>query len=254
MATRMALFMAIILGVVSALAVRMWMQEEKTKIEKKNKPVPIVVAQGPLKKGQALQSKNIGVAMVTREYVVAGMIPWWDRRLHLGKVLTRPLRDKEPIFKSFLTTDPLKTATRKSFVSPGMRAVTMRVDQEQSVGYLVRPGAYVDIFATFEIRPASRSTRTAAGSSTGAGQRITKTICLMEAVKVLAVDNHAIDTVGKRRSSGTYRTITFEVDPVTAGRLINAKLQGRIQLVLRAPQDQKRALKNTSDFRWQDIK
>jgi len=254
MGTRMALFLAVILGVVAALASRMWLQTKETELEERVQNVAIVVAKENLPQGQPLRRAGMTYDLVPKSSVVAGMIPAGDARLHEGKILLRSIRKGEPIFKSFLDTDLGAQVTQKSLVNEKMRALTLRVDQVDSVSYMIRPGDYIDIFATFDITTAV-SSRTAAGSTTSGSTsgRVVRTLCLMEAVKVIAVDNRPIDVAATDRTHTQYRTLTLEVDPVSAGRLINAKQQGTIQFVLRARRDQEPALAKYKEFRWQDM-
>ncbi len=258
MGTRLALLVAIVLGIVAALAVRLWVQQEKEKIEAETEPVMVLVAKDKLKKGDPLRKSHMTFDLVPRSKVVAGMIPASDHRLYEGRILLRDVGRGEPIFRSFLRNDPKRGTELVHYqvVKEGKRAVTLRVDQEQSNAYMIRPGDYVDIFGTFDIREAGTSGRTAAGTTTAtqSARAGTITVCLMEAVKVLAVDHRTIDVAARNRSQTRYRTLTLEVDPEVAGRLIDAKYHGRIHFALRnRAGDLAPKLERIETFRWQDM-
>jgi pilus assembly protein CpaB len=104
-------------------------------------------------------------------------------------------------------------------IPPGMRAMSVRVNEVVSVAGFVLPGTRVDVLLT--------------GNPTGAGEQQTTTV--LENVAVIAVGPHL-----ERNSSGEPQSvpvITLLVSPDDAQRLTLASTEGRIQLVLRNPLD-----------------
>jgi pilus assembly protein CpaB len=107
-----------------------------------------------------------------------------------------------------------------SMIPPGMRAVSVRVNDVVSVAGFVQPGTRVDVLAT---------------GNQGGNDRQTTTV--LENVAVIAVgkslDRNATD-------AQTASVITLLVSPDDAQKLALVSQEGRIQLSLRNPLDTKR--------------
>ena len=122
---------------------------------------------------------------------------------------------------------PIKLAADKagsglpSLIPPGMRAVSVRVNEVVSVAGFVVPGPRVDVLLT--------------GNPSGGGEQQTTTV--LENVAVLAADKRL-----ERNSAGdpeNSAVITLLVSPDDAQKLTLASSQGKIQLSLRNPLDTK---------------
>ncbi|GAA0743775.1 Flp pilus assembly protein CpaB [Ideonella azotifigens] len=108
----------------------------------------------------------------------------------------------------------------------GMRALTFEVDAVNSISGMLRPGDRIDLI--YSAKPVD--------SSAGAKEDVTAP--LLSNVAVLATDQHLSkrdDESGKDRS---FSTITLEVSPFDADRIIVAKSSGRLTAVLRHPEDE----------------
>jgi pilus assembly protein CpaB len=109
-----------------------------------------------------------------------------------------------------------------SLIPPGMRAVSVRVNDVVSVAGFVQPGTRVDVLAT--------------GNQGGGNDRQTTTV----------LENVAVIAVGKsldRNASADAQTapvITLLVSPDDAQKLALVSQEGRIQLSLRNPLDTKK--------------
>jgi len=108
-----------------------------------------------------------------------------------------------------------------SLIPPGMRAVSVRVNEVVSVAGFVLPGTRVDVLLT--------------GNPSGGNEQQTTTV--LENVAVLATGQRL-----ERNSAGdpeNAAVITLLVSPDDAQKLTLASTQGRIQLSLRNPLDTK---------------
>jgi len=106
-----------------------------------------------------------------------------------------------------------------SLIPPGMRAVSVRVNEVVSVAGFVQPGTRVDVLLT--------------GNPTGGSEQQTTTV--LENVSVIASGSHLERNANGEHSSAP--VITLLVSPEDAQRLTLASQQGRIQLSLRNPLD-----------------
>ncbi|WP_458413550.1 Flp pilus assembly protein CpaB [Schinkia sp. CFF1] len=100
-------------------------------------------------------------------------------------------------------------------IGAGKRAISIAVDEVQSVSGFVRPGSFVDIVATF---PAQTNMAKSPQM-------------IIENVRVLAVGKTTVDQEGKEPEA--YQTITVEVSPQDGATIAFAKQGGTITLMLR---------------------
>ncbi len=108
-----------------------------------------------------------------------------------------------------------------ALIPPGMRAVSVRVNEIVSVAGFVTPGTRVDVLLT--------------GAPTGSGEQQTTTV--LQNVAVLA-SGHTLERTSTGEAQNT-AVITLLVTPDDAQRLTLASTEGHIQLALRNPLDTK---------------
>ena len=116
-----------------------------------------------------------------------------------------------------------------SLIPPGMRAVSVRVNDTTSVSGFVLPGTHVDVLLT--------------GNPQGSSEQQTTTV--LENVAVIATGQRL-----ERNSAGEPQTapvITLLVSPDDAQKLTLASTQGHIQLALRNPLDTKQDRRSRSE-------
>jgi len=150
--------------------------------------------------------------------------PWPDGGLPNGAyskisdVLTRGKRvvltaiePNEPVLATKIT-GPGQRATLSALVGPGMKAVTIRVNDVDGVGGFVQPGDRVDIALTRHERD------------------VASTQVMLQDVRVLAVDQVADE---RASNPAVPKTVTVEVDTVAAQKLDLAASIGTLSLLLR---------------------
>ena len=108
-----------------------------------------------------------------------------------------------------------------ALIPPGMRAVSVRVNEVVSVAGFVTPGTRVDVLLT--------------GAPGGTGEQQTTTV--LQNVAVLA-SGHTLERTSSGEAQNT-AVITLLVTPDDAQRLTLASTEGHIQLALRNPLDTK---------------
>ena len=123
--------------------------------------------------------------------------------------------------------------------------MTIAVGAASSVGYFVEPGSRVDLVGTLLVTNrdmaddvATREPPTAAGIANQiTSQLVTKTI--LQNVRVLAVDRATTRPSYLDSAERGYRTITVELMPQDAEKLIFAlnQLQDNLTVLLRNPDD-----------------
>src|SRR6202011_3924195 len=138
----------------------------------------------------------------------------------MGRGIVLPIIQNEPIL-------PMKLASKEAgsglppAIPPGLRAVSVRVNEVIGVAGYVLPGTRVDVVATV--------------SPTGSGNDMTSKVVLTN-VQVLAAGTKIERDTDKNKPMPV-SVVTLLVDPEEAERLTLASTEGKIQLALRNPLD-----------------
>src|SRR6266576_5627792 len=185
-----------------------------------NEPgVEVVVAVNDLQVGAKLEDRDIRLTRFPQSVVPPGAFTKKNQVLGRGVVL--PVSRGEFILPAKLAAANAGSGL-PSLIPPGMRAVSVRVNDVVSVAGFVQPGSRVDVLAT--------------GNQGGGNDRQTTTV--LENVAVIAVGkNLERNPIGDTQPAPV---ITLLVSPDDGQRLTLASQEGRIQLALRNPLDTRR--------------
>lgn len=178
----------------------------------------VIVAANELQVGARVEERDIKIIKIPRGDLPAGA----PRRKAdvVGHGVILPISKGEFILPNRLAGENAG-AGLPALIPPGMRAVSVRVNEVVSVAGFVTPGTRVDVLLT--------------GSPGGTAEQQTTTV--LQNVAVLASGPRL-----ERSSTGEPQNtavITLLVTPDDAQRLTLASNEGRIQLVLRNPLDTK---------------
>jgi pilus assembly protein CpaB len=212
------LAVAILLGLVAVVLVRGYIGAAKPAqgVAASGGTVPVVVAAGPILRGQVLQPMQLKVARYPADSVPAGTFQNVSQLSGAGPTARLALRAQaanEPILADQVSA-PGGKLTLSVALMPGMRAVSLRSGEVAGVGGFVLPGDRVDILLT----------RTASGENSAVTQ------VLAENVLVMGVDQSADDTTDKPVVS---RTVTIQVTPDQAQTISLGQAVGTVSLSLR---------------------
>lgn len=153
-----------------------------------------------------------------------------------GKLL-RSLVEGQPVHMSLVVEDD-KGDFLSANVQKGMRAVGLAVKSHVLADRLIRPGDFVDVIVTYRVRV---NTRTNPEAQSIVNRYASETV--IENVRVLAIDNNDTKAVDeeeeggkkkKRKKSSKKATVTIEVDPENAEKLVLANKMGDVNLALRS--------------------
>lgn len=208
-------FVALVIGAVVSFIVYRNLQGGRTR------SVPgedVLVAAGDLQVGTKIEEKDVKYVHYPSGELPAGVFHRKDRLLGRGVIL--PISRGELILTNKLAAENAGYGL-PSLIPPGMRAVSVRVNDTTGVAGFVLPGTRVDVLLT--------------GNPEGVSQQETTTV--LENVAVLATGQKL-----ERNAAGEPQTtpvITLLVSPDDAQKLTLAANQGKIQLALRNPLDTK---------------
>jgi pilus assembly protein CpaB len=189
----------------------------QAKVSANNEPsVQVVVSTSDLQVGARVSDRDVRVVKFPASLVPAAAFKQASQVVGRGVIL--PISKGEFLLPNKLAAENAG-AGLPALIPPGMRAVSVRVNEVVSVAGFVSPGARVDVLLT--------------GNPTSSSETQTNTV--LENVEVVAVGQKLErNTTGDAQSAPV---ITLLVSPDDAQKLTLASTQGKIQLSLRNPVD-----------------
>lgn len=223
--TLLSFGVALVLALVSVLGVRYWLAEQRLQIgaqsEAQAQRLPrnfIVVASTSMRFGDLLTTDKLERMEWANDKLPSGAFSEVTDLIGTSDETSRyvlsSIEKGEPIFASKVTV-PGQRAKLSTAIAPGLKAVSIRVNDVLGVAGFVLPGDRVDILLT-------RSPSNDAADSF--------VDVLLQGVKVLAIDQTADD---RRDQPSVVRTVTFEVTTEEAQMLTLGSTIGTLSLALR---------------------
>jgi pilus assembly protein CpaB len=218
---RMRVFMVFALAITAggALAFGTYNYMQQVPVKAASIPTrPVVVAASDLDVGAELRREDVRVVDWPANAVPANVIS--DPKEVVGRGIVLPVIENEPILPNKLASKDGGGGLPPA-IPPGLRAISVRVNEVIGVAGYVLPGTRVDVVAT--VSPTGQSTDT------------TSKVVLTN-VQVLAAGTK-IERNGDKDKPMPVSVVTLLVDPEEAERLTLASTEGKIQLALRNPLD-----------------
>ena len=128
------------------------------------------------------------------------------------RVVLAAIEENEPVL-ALKVTGAGQRATLSALVRPGMKAVTVRVNDVEGVGGFVLPGDHVDVVMTRQIDKGAATTEV-----------------ILQNRRVLAIDQSADERAAK---AAIAKSVTLEVETVEAQKVWLASSVGNLSLLLR---------------------
>jgi len=226
--TFLSLLIAAILAAVAVFGARTWLNEERQRLfseatqTAEDEPETlrtIVVAGEPLQFGERVTPDKLSeiewASDVTPRgsYAKIGDILKSDKEED-ARFVVSSMEEGEAVLASKIT-EPGQRAKLSTALTPGMKAMSIRVNDVQGVAGFVLPGDRVDVMLT--------------RASRRAGEQGYVDV-LLQGVKVLAIDQIADD---RKDQPSVVRTVTFEVNTEEAQKLALGASIGTLSLALR---------------------
>jgi pilus assembly protein CpaB len=176
----------------------------------------VVVALNDIQVGARIEDRDVRIA----RFPASGLPPgaYAKKSQVLGRGVIIPISRGEFILPSKLAPENAGSGL-PSLIPPGMRAVSVRVNEVVSVAGFVGPGTRVDVLLT--------------GTPNGSTENQTTTV--LQNVAVIA-SGHTLERSPSGEAQNT-PVITLLASPEDAERLTLASSEGKIQLSLRNPLD-----------------
>ena len=227
--TWIVLGVALGIGLLAALAARNYLSNQMEAIEAKDRgsKVNVVVAKRELKRGEKISADNVAVRQIPKDYAHSSAVAPGDFERLEGQVLAFPAKAGEMILWSLL--EGKKVPTFSARVEAGHRAITVPVDEINSISGMLEPGDTIDLMVTVDRK----------GKKT--------TFPMLQSVQVMATGQRSVDDPksGERRQ---YSTVTLDTTPEQAQNVIVARDAGKLTALLRNPQDKLKTATSVKDL------
>jgi len=194
----------------------------------KEKTIELVVPSQDLVKGTRLSADLLQTRDVPISFAHTGAVSPEKYTIALNQKLTHDLAAGRPLLWAHLESGEIKTFAAS--LPEGMRALSFSVDIINSISGFLEPQDRIDLFLTYKKNK----------------QKITRPV--IQNLLVLATDNKTRTQLLYNEQGGGGRvpasTLTVQVTPNDAKKIILAQEAGKITAVLRHPEDEKQISKN----------
>ncbi len=221
-----SLLVAFVLAVLAVVGVQSYLRGQQAALIAENVVEPeapdntIVVAAVPLRFGMTVDTGSLRSIAWQSDDIPEGAFRTVEEVIgETGKLryVMSAIEIGEPLLSNKIT-GPGQRATLSAALAPGMKAVSIRINDVLGVAGFVLPGDRVDVMLT---RSSGSSNISASNASTDV---------LLQGIKVLAIDQMADERANK---AAVVKTITFEVSTPEAQKLTLAQSIGTLSLTLR---------------------
>lgn len=214
----LVLWVALGLGALSAILIHGYMKSQLESFEDKGKSgtINVVVAKADLVKGSPMTSDTVAVRPIPEKFDQSGAVRPEEFNRIENRTLAHAVKSGELIMWSHL--DSPRPATFSTRLSEGQRALTVIVDEINSISGMLEPGDRIDLLFTLDQNGRKRI------------------FPLLQSVPVLATGQRAVDDA-KSGERTQYATVTLNTTSDQAKNIILARDTGKITALLRHPED-----------------
>ncbi len=140
---------AIGFGIVAALLAMFYLNTREAQLKKqyaqdKKQTVTVVVAKTDLRKGQEITANLFSQRRIPLKYLHENVVLPHEFENYIGRSLITELTGGKPLLKTFMDNDFPRDFS--DIIPPGKRAITVEVDDINSIGGFLRPGNRIDIY------------------------------------------------------------------------------------------------------------
>lgn len=230
MNSKMAMVLALIMGVVAVIGMRLYLQKQREEIQKGVQPVKVVSAARDI-----LQGEEFKLSDFKEQWMQEGLlddfnkkvIEWEYRDVHVGRKAAENISAGKILLEYHFEA---KGHIEGLKFTPEMdkRAITIPVTEVSGLGGVLKQGDRVDVLAAYRLT----------------APRYEFVVTVAEALTVLGVGSVERATQLARGAGGptkieAYRTVTLMATPEEAQKIAHAVILGMIHLTLRDSADRK---------------
>lgn len=217
MRSKIILFLALIMGIVTTVLFFNYMKELDTEAAMTENMIEVVVAATDIKENQQISGDMLTVKQIPEVGLHPDAVT--DPSQVIGKFTTSYIKNGEILLTHRLKSVKEETLFVSRKIRDGFRAVSVGVNFVQSVSNLIEPEDTVDvIFSEVDQLPD--------------GNINVDTEQILSGARVLAVGRKLIAPTEHQEGYAEYTSVTLELKPEDAVKLVNASERGSIQLTL----------------------
>lgn len=190
----------------------------RARLEKDVPMASVVVPSRDMRRGEIVTAELLLVRDIPVDYVDSNSVTGSDYELALGQRIDFDIDEGRPLLWAHLENG--RAPTFSGQVPDGLRAMTVRVDEVNSISGFLQPDDQVDLFMSH---------------SAGGAHEI---FPLIERLRVIATGVQTMVEKSGQASTRSFSTITIQVSPEQAQRITLAQQVGKITAVLRNPEDE----------------
>ncbi|MFF2446224.1 Flp pilus assembly protein CpaB [Neobacillus sp. NPDC058068] len=217
MKSKMVLMLSLIMGIITTFLFFQYTKQMKTEKTAAIQTVGVVIAKERIEKNEKISSSKLEIVQMPENSVLpegVKTIPEAE-----GKLANSMIEKGEPVLSHRLGTEKEEGVYVSRKVKEGYRAISIGVDINQSVTNLIEPEDEVDvIFSKITMDPANNP--------------VSQSTILLKQARVLAVGRKMLTPEDTKEPYTEYSSITLELKPEDAMKLVNAKEEGKIHFIL----------------------
>ena len=222
--TKQLLMFAISLamGAAGVFFSRQYIEEQvayyKGQVEKTEPMVQVVVPIRPMARGEILLSSDLSVREIPEKYADSNTVNSSNYDVAIGQRIDFAIDEGRPLLWAHLEGGLTPTFSGK--VTEGLRAMTVRVDEINSISGFLQPEDKVDLMLSY---------------GTGENQLI---FPLVQRLNVIATGVQTLVDKSSGGSTRNFSTITVHVTPADGQKITLAQQVGKLTAMLRNPDDE----------------
>jgi pilus assembly protein CpaB len=213
----MVLILSLVMGIVTTLLFFQYMKQFNTQKVATVQSVNVVIAKEKIEKNEKITLKKLELVQMPAKSVLPQAIKSISEAD--GKLANSMIEKGEPILSHRLGTEQEEGVYVSRKVRDGFRAISVGVNMNQSVTNLIEPEDQVDVIWTKVTKDPTN-------------QILSHSDILLEKIRVLAVGRQMLTPENTKEPYKEYSSVTLEVNPEEAIKLIDATQQGLINLVI----------------------
>lgn len=214
--------LSLLLGAGGVYYSRQYIEEQvsyyKGQLDKTEPMVEVVVPTRAMQRGEILLSSDLSVRKIPEKYADSNSVNGSNYEVALGQRIDFAIDEGRPLLWAHLEGGLTPTFSGK--VEDGLRAMTVRVDEINSISGFLQPKDKVDLFLSF---------------GSGANQQI---LPLIQRLNVIATGVQTLVDKSSGGSTRNFSTITVHVTPEDGQRITLAQQVGKLTAMLRNPDDE----------------
>jgi pilus assembly protein CpaB len=210
-------------GIAAFVLARQYLQERVTTLEQqvsgRLQTRPVVVAAREIAIGQIVEASQLAVRQMPRSYLRSDVLTPEQAGMLVGRRLLHAVAAGDALVDADVAAAETQALARQ--LPPGLRAVTVVVDEVSAQAGLLRAGDLIDLY-----------------HSRQSGEAAAQLHLLLQSVPVLATGKRTVRTQSQGATEPPdFSTITLQLTPDDAARVLLAQRTGALTAVLRGADD-----------------